>query len=549
MYDHHDAYDEFEDERSDTAAPSVAASFTTTAGSKGSSPAMNLEAVTVELKRIYGVHTAASLKFPLESLSRTARDKRFLVGVPSTSSPEEIGKTLVKEIEEVFTVLGPAFCAVTNNNINMDAARSHSVENMTVLGDRIEELNLIIGTVMITPVWADTEHSITTATMTLKKLYLDTYPDPASRTPAIKDEQKNKLFQASIELQLKYNAKVAHNDATVAAINKAKSDLVPVNKAHQWEQIFGVILQILTDCQTSLTNNIKNALNTGKHESIKTALKGMALLSTTASGRPIQIANPFDNNHLCGIVAILKEKYYSSNFGNFLRSLDDLFSFSMTLFECDNDPQKSINKHIQMASEWERRDLFKQLTPDMLLSASLVASMHAESALRKEVAKELSDFLRRLERDPKLHKSDKPIYEFIINLVATIESNKQLSGQHSTSAPKQQPQQQQQQQPGRNPRRDTEQAALATDSNGKLYTAEVFRSQNVVSGVNQHGKSVPYVAVRKQSSICNRCYPESGIASPCRTPPCYATQCDNCKFFGHVKKNCLHAAAPVSKST
>ena len=82
-------------------------------------------------------------------------------------------------------------------------------------------------------------------------------------------------------------------------------------------------------------------------------------------------------------------------------------------------------------------------------------------------------------------------------------------------------------------------ASTNTNTNTKfIYNGEILKSQGVMTK-NKKGKSVPYIAVKKLSSICSNCYPTNGAPNPCTPIMCFGKDpCKRCDYHGHTSSQC-----------
>jgi hypothetical protein len=75
---------------------------------------------------------------------------------------------------------------------------------------------------------------------------------------------------------------------------------------------------------------------------------------------------------------------------------------------------------------------------------------------------------------------------------------------------------------------------------GKLYTEEVFKHQRIPFE-DVKGKKHTYVATRKKSSICDKCYPDSGVATNSCSRKCFGELCTLCGHYGHLSYHCMQS--------
>ena len=302
--------------------------------------------------------------------------------------------------------------------------------------------------------------------------------------------------------------------------------------------ILNLILKSYDEAGRQIVGKIKSALQ--KYPGIANQLKGTAKMRHSK----IEIPNPYEAEHLPGIIEILYDRYQKRSFVSFTNSLIEALNWRLTEQETLKDPSKGVSEVQQMYAMWERKDLWKQLTKDQFFSVVLIRGLHQGSALRREVLTEVTKYIQTLdETDDPDHRDPNamPIFGFIGNYIQREQTNrKMITDEEASGATK----------PAYNnnggkkksvdftqswsKRSNVESAASAEhdsqhgeayasteQENKKLYSGEVTHELKVTWHDSKKNQDYTYLAVDKKSKICAKCYPDDGKpTSPCsRQPP------------------------------
>jgi hypothetical protein len=257
------------------------------------------------------------------------------------------------------------------------------------------------------------------------------------------------------------------------------------------------------------------------------------------------INDPYNNNNLSGIVECLYDKYRKKTFVTFTNSLIDVMSFTMTFENTENSPWIAFEEMELTIANWKKKSLFKFMTEDQFFSAAYLKGMHAESKFRKELITETTKFIRNsIENEDNLNDSSStsmPIFKFIKDYVKVERENRKFANKEVRSIG------------GPSARKpydpswiknkklsNTENAAVANTSNetGKLYSGEVMKMQKVTIEDNK-GKKHVYAATKKKSSLCPKCFPDSGVITDACARKCFGEQCTKCGYYGHISYYCM----------
>jgi hypothetical protein len=290
------------------------------------------------------------------------------------------------------------------------------------------------------------------------------------------------------------------------------------------------------DAMSAIVQKIKTALN--RYRTVAEHLKGTIIVRATG----VPIVNPWDSNNLPGIVEILFDRYLKKTFVSFTNSLIEAMSWSLSPSESLSNPLLGVQQVQKLYSTWERKGMWEELTKDQFWTAILIRGIHSSAPLRLQLLTELTKFLKTRDTAPQPGEV-MPIFTFVTELIEQHQTNKRFAlldaggsggGQKAWNYNKRGG-------AGGGGRETSESAAVAADEE-KLITGEVLPSHNLTYYDSRNKKTFPYIAVRKLSALCDKCFPDTGVAQPC-SPPCYKVQCRKCDYYGHRQNYCRQATS------
>jgi hypothetical protein len=270
---------------------------------------------------------------------------------------------------------------------------------------------------------------------------------------------------------------------------------------------------------------------------------------------------------------------------DFTTSLISATSWNLSDEDTRLHPSKGVTQIEEIINVWESTNLWDQMTPDLFFTCLLLKGLSHKQPIRREATNEVVKFIRNYnedeERSLKLYGArstngshvSKPIFKHVSDFIRREEENRKMGRDFVAVENNSVKQQEQipknaanstnnQQSMNRNNfsvRTNTERAALAKDSNStysadqkiltpsenrKNFNSDVKKSENYSIQTGK-GSVFPYIAVKKLSQICNKCYPDNGPSSQECTESykgkCYQTNCKTCNYFGHTTVNCMQS--------
>jgi len=240
--------------------------------------------------------------------------------------------------------------------------------------------------------------------------------------------------------------------------------------------------------------------------------------------------------------------------------------FTNRLFETlkfsPTNTEDLINIFTEMDSlktEWTRKIMRDNLTPDALFTALLLRSLPTNRHgwnVQQQIIREVTSYVKTLEKDgaESTALSEHPIYDYTKKQIEDYNENTTFNQPKKKSATiavttRSTPYVAKSGYGSSNQKR--EQAAEAEEADSaadgqKLFTGEVTDRKTIITlpaSGDKKEKTVPYYAVRKLSTLCSKCFnPDNSRneASNCDyARRHYATQCTKCQMFGHHTANCL----------
>ena len=317
------------------------------------------------------------------------------------------------------------------------------------------------------------------------------------------------------------------------------------------------------------------------HSTLVQTLKNTVILSNV---KKTEILNPFDNNNLPGLYAILQQEFHNSSLSGFSSLLINTINQQITEEESNSNPMKAVQCMEEYLEIWTSKEAFAQLTPDHLFTAVLIKSLHPDSEMRRLLTREINRIMREnvgKEVNYNSMSNFNHAKQFIKN---EMENKKMTSSDIGKSSPVSHSSTNAWSQNSRYRNRTgtTEQAAMselkeeghAQDEEAmqsttsahqqpstnkqwpgslgvpvtKIFTGPVNRPgqkyYNTTASAGG-GKVFDYKAVLKQEDLCPACYGNPSNPKNCNnvkvksSGKCYANQCNKCSYYGHPGAFCM----------
>jgi len=246
------------------------------------------------------------------------------------------------------------------------------------------------------------------------------------------------------------------------------------------------------------------------------------------------------------VLHILYQQYQKPTFVTLTAKVLNLLSFQMTQKETDENPTVRVAELQATYAEWERKDIFRQLTKDNLFALVLAKGLPKGCLTRTKVIDAICDKIRDVAENPEKFAGDPTVvFDCAVQCINQIDENNTF-GVTDKRGSAQQPDARRNNNPfyRRVPADSAASAEEGEEANSAsapvpVYSGEVARALGVTCVDPTSQKVFPYVAVKSQATLCSTCYGSKPVCCRQSGRFCYAAMCARCKFFGHRAVNCL----------
>ena len=495
------------------------------------------EVVETQLLSVAAGYSASNIKPFVDSTIRPIETMVLLPQMTERDLEDDVGRRLYENVIDMIKSIGEAFESVVEHNFDVDALKRRTVSERAAVEEQLTAVRDDADRILVVP-----DKSIFTyrAMLDLEERQLAIERDP-SLSKTAKASQLAELDQM-IERQAMRAYMTAYDlyERAANAKNLATSEIRKLDAQKDRLTALELVLKAYCDAMRAMVQKIKLALN--KFRAVADQLKTNIVVRATG----VTVVNPWDANNLPGIVEILFDRYLKKTFVSFTNSLIEAMSWTMSAQDSVSSPMTGVQQVQKLYSTWERKGMWEELTKDQFWTAILIRGIHPSAPLRLQLLTELTKYMKTLDTAP-VGGDAMPIFSFVTEMIQQDQTNKRfaqldMSGAHpSTANPAKSQWGYGKRAGGGGGGRDiSESAAIAGEE--KLISGEVFATQNLTYFDTRNKKTFPYIAVRKPSSLCAKCFPDSGAAQPC-SPPCYQVQCRKCGYFGHRQNYCRQATS------
>jgi Cu/Ag efflux protein CusF len=429
--------------------------------------------------------------------------------------------------------IGEAFEAVVEHNFDVDALKRRTVSERAAVEEQLHVLRDDADRILVVP-----DKSIFTYRAMLE--FEDRQLAVEHDTTLSKSAKTTQLVELDqiIERHAMRTYMAAYDlyERAAQAKNTATSDIRKLDAQKERLTALELVLKAFCDAMRVMVQKIKLALN--KFRAVADQLKSTIIVRATG----VSVVNPWDANNLPGMLEILFDRYLKKTFVGFTNSLIEAMSWTMSAQDSVSSPMTGVQQVQKLYSTWERKGMWEELTKDQFWTAILIRGIHPSAPLRLQLLTELTKYMKTLDV-ASVGGDAMPIFSFITEMIQQDQTNKRFAQLDMSGAPASNPRSPWgygKRAAGGGGRDNSESAAVAGEE--KLLSGEVFATHNVTYFDSRNKKTFPYIAVRKMSSVCDKCFPDTGAAQPC-SPPCYQVQCRKCSYFGHRQNYCRQATS------
>lgn len=492
---------------------------------------------------------------------------KLLSGLIPGSSEDATGRCLYRTICQLLKQLGPFMDRVTRNNFDLRGEYTRISALRNTLNVAITQAEIASSLPPKAP--SDVTFNISLEVGTHDKLEQLEEETPSGQAPFEKAADRKAHIASELEAYVHRRKREFLEEyrlyEAASAVHRQAVERLPQLKAERSSLIvLESYIDSLISYQRAIVTRIVSTLGgdaagTQPHlVSIQVRLKSKANLHNE------EVVDPLTSFHLPGILFLLHTNYCVESLHYYFEALIEAFNFQISADEATNQPAAALSRLVSISNDWQLRGLFEHLTQDLLFTVIAVKSIPVGSLLRSHLITETTQYMRRIQSREVVATGNTPVFDHVQTLTKRWVEDRRLAahtGVMSATAsvssaspagaskparpfqPRRYPYPQPQ---AAAPGLETAAAAVATapaastprvervDCSASRFPGEVSKNRNLTHN------GYPYWAVKRMSSICSACYPDTGVGIPCKSQAHhYIGQCIRCNFYGHKSTNCL----------
>lgn len=450
------------------------------------------------------------------------------------------GRGVLEMIQNAVIKCGKVMVAVVNSGIDLPAFSNEIISSVGMDDHKIRSLKTIKEQVYTQP-----EQSV----YKLKaKILVSNYTYNSPQVHSA-DEIEEFKIRTQNEKDIEFMEAYELWQLNISKQNQAKEDLFGMVSDKEKLVVLEIVVQALISASVVIVSKIKRALK--DYPKIVKKLKGSVSVGEK------RITDPYSSDNLSGLYAKLHDEYGSNSIVSFSTSLVGMLRKKASADEIKADPMTPIIYAEAYMKEWEQRDLFKMMTPDIFFSAITMNMIPSNSELYRTLT---TEFLKHQKDLLKSKSSDeyenfnfiksyvKDVYCQSKEMIQSASDEKQSDlrgGKDSYNNPSSQ-----RNRYGTN-RSGYETAASVQENskNGNSFKIisesenigkEITRADN--RGIIYKDRKFPYTATK------NPClkFSDSNGAHELK---CWMYQCQKCNLFGHRAVFCVQIRREAAHSS
>lgn len=472
--------------------------------------------------------------------NESIKNYTLLQGIRNTDCTDVIGNKLLDDLIKSMEVGGKAFVQAIKRDINFEDYIEDLMVQRSLCQDNIDKIN--VDNILIVPELSRFMYKNDKLLESKVKKFLE---ENVGVTLAEKDKFRiDEMKKLESDAMYRYNEAMDAYESDIKYRNSAAIELKGLKRELEKITVLEIMIKTFSTLNFLLINKIKDAI-ADKYTELYSLLQGSTIIKSTKT----KMINPIGLYKLSGVMEILQERFRKVGLVTVATSLVAALDHRLIDKDVFSNPTIVLQYTDRFVTDWIRSGMMKQLTLGQLSSVILinlipkgqlklklleVIEQHALDKIKDTeedsdvndlvLYYKLTDALKKWEERNNFANSNKKKIHTSIGDTLSNKANVRNKDILENAA-------------------DAEIADAAID-NDKKYKQDVLKSQNITFKDSQ-GKVHTYVAVSKPSSICNKCYPESGTAAFCQVngkdKPCFAIKCLKCNKYGHKQAYCQQA--------
>ena len=500
----------------------------------------------------------------LNTMKSIVTNFKFIVS--TKANVEDNGTRTLTTLLSILKALGKTICQIVLVDFEIATYSTEMREQRTIEDQKFGDFSSLARKVNIVPdkeyLAAKAKKLRATALLDLQKT--DEYQTSNSKEKTVLIENLNTEYEriendAFVEAYEKYHNEV---EATNEAISHERKHKANRDKLLSEEIYLTGIMEVLTLITTTLKTHVQTTC-----PSLMQLLKAnvtIPLVDGFGGENTTNITNPWDNNNLSGIFHILKNEYHSGSLVSFASLLLNTINYRISTEDSTNDPEAAVRGVETLVETWLGRQAFRRMTMDWFFTVILINSFKPDSEIRTLVTREVNRYMKDHEGQEVSSESMATLQhakeiiksEMQNKKMGTVGSSERRNNNYSSQNSNWNKQRYHKSSSG-----SLEEAHLSDtkedEAHKKLPGSVGNPIQKIYNGpitALQHkqyynptikgGKTFDYIAVTKESEICNKCYGPTADPSTCdkvhvsATGKCYSMKCRTCGLYGHPSNYC-----------
>lgn len=493
-------------------------------------------------------YDSSGFKATVDSFSNTIKSVQLLSGYNATThKEEEVGRRLYEDLDRIITSFGKGYAKIIQVNFDIENFRAKCINRRTEVDIKLSEAKVASQITILEPKKDRIEFTFETELdQRIAAIHENTNISKeiaGDAITAVRVEIQKRINKEYYKQLDNYDRLIEDKNSAIANQGKYKSEF---ERAVMIERVCNLFM----DSSLQIINKVKDVVT--HHTNIQSVLKGTVIVRETRE----QLCNPLENNSLTGVVEILYDRYQKKTFVSFTLTLMECIGWSLSDDDSTQNPAKGVTEVQQMISRWRSRDMGKELNDDQLFTAILIKGLSPKANyLRQTLLTETHKFIMGLS-DEERTATDLPIFNFVCQHVLSHQSTLQYTnrmrkptiqfptGNNNNSNKYGQKGQKDYLEAAASASAVSDEAnAAVNDTNEKIYNGEMLRDKNIKFTHPKTQRQHPYVAAKKLTGICIKCYPETGEGIACgrdgKDKKCYALLCVKCGMYGHPQAGCM----------